>query len=327
MIRNIAAGNYGYNGVGLSLFSDDDLNALHFAALELLEEVGVGMESLDALDVFKTNGAYVDYEKKVVKIPAYIVDEALRHVPHRVKFEGRDPQKSTLLEAGRVNYSAFGSAVLLDDPYTNENRPSTKADLAKTAILQDYLDQLDVTVETMICRDQNPATNMLHSFQALMSNTEKCIYTAPADKRTAEYLLEMAGAVVGGKENLCEHPIVYGCGLPISPLFFCQGVCDSLMVYAKYQVPFSLLSMVNAGATAPVTLGGSLALLNAELLAGVTLAQLVKKGAPILYSSSACSMDMRHSVASVGSPEAAILNSGVVAISRFYGIPSWVSGG
>lgn len=327
MIRNRSAGYLSYSGFGISMFSDADFEALHLASLEVLQDVGIGIESKDARDIYRINGALVDPETKIVKIPPYMVEEALRSVPSRIKFAGRDPAKDVVLEAGRVNFSAFGSAVMVDDPYTGENRKSTKADIVNATIVQDYLDQLDVTVETMICRDQNPKTNMLHSFEAIVNNTTKCMYTAPADKRSAQVLLEMAGTVVGGTQNLRERPIVFGCGLPISPLFLCEGVCDSLIEYAKLEVPFLLLSMVNSGATSPITLGGSLVVLNAELLAGIVLSQLVKKGAPFIYGSSACNMNMRYGTASVGSPEAALLNAAVVKIARYYNIPSWVSGG
>jgi len=66
---------------------------------------------------------------------------------------------------------------------------------------------------------------------------------------------------------------------------------------------------------------------NSEVLAGLTLAQLVRKGAPVIYGSSTTAMDLRHAAAAVGSPELGMINAAVAAIARYYLLPSFVAGG
>ena len=88
----------------------------------------------------------------------------------------------------------------------------------------------------------------------------------------------------------------------------------------------NVLSMAMAGGSSPVTLAGTLVTHNAEVLAGVTLAQLARRGAPVLYGSSTTAMDLRLASASVGSPECALINAGVAQMARRYLLPSWVAG-
>jgi trimethylamine--corrinoid protein Co-methyltransferase len=84
--------------------------------------------------------------------------------------------------------------------------------------------------------------------------------------------------------------------------------------------------MAMAGGSSPINLAGTLVTHNAEVLAGLTLAQLTEKGTPVVYGSSTTAMDLRFASASVGSPECALINAGVACLARYYLLPSWVAG-
>jgi trimethylamine--corrinoid protein Co-methyltransferase len=84
--------------------------------------------------------------------------------------------------------------------------------------------------------------------------------------------------------------------------------------------------MAMGGGSAPVNLAGTLVTHNAEVLAGITLAQLTAKGAPVIYGSSTTALDLRFATASVGSPECAMINAGVACLARQYRLPSYVAG-
>ena len=85
--------------------------------------------------------------------------------------------------------------------------------------------------------------------------------------------------------------------------------------------------MAMAGGSSPVTLAGTLVIHNAEILSGILLNQLTRKGGPVLYGSSTTAMDLRMATASVGSPECAMINAAVARLARYYSLPSFVAGG
>jgi trimethylamine--corrinoid protein Co-methyltransferase len=85
--------------------------------------------------------------------------------------------------------------------------------------------------------------------------------------------------------------------------------------------------MAMAGGTSPVTLAGTLVTHNAEVLGGLTLNQLVCKGAPVIYGSSTTAMDLKIGAASVGTPECAVISGAVARLARYYALPSYVAGG
>ena len=106
-----------------------------------------------------------------------------------------------------------------------------------------------------------------------------------------------------------------------------REMLDALMEYARWRQPVVVAALAMAGLTAPVTLAGLLAMQNAEILAGLTLAQLVRPGAPIIYGSTSSPMDMRTGGLSIGAPELSMIVSCTAQMARFYQLPSRSGGG
>ncbi|KUO51161.1 MAG: trimethylamine methyltransferase [Desulfitibacter sp. BRH_c19] len=326
MKRNLHAGRNSFIGCGINLFSDEDLEMIHDATLEVLEVAGLYVQSNDAMDIYEGGGCIVDRKEQIVKIPAHIVEEAIVSAPKKVLLAGRDPKHDIVMESGRVNFCPFGEGIMVIDPYTGEYRKSTKADKGNVARLVDALDQYDMLENTVAPRDVHPEMESLHNYEVTISNTTKHVPQPCHDKRSAQLLIEMAAAVAGGKEKLKDRPIVSGCTCPQSPLTISEGCADPIIEYAKANLPQNILSMALAGATSPVTLAGTLVTHNAEVLGGIVLAQLTRKGAPVMYGSSTSMIDLKLSTASVGCPELGLISAAVAKLARFYLLPSYVAG-
>ncbi len=112
----------------------------------------------------------------------------------------------------------------------------------------------------------------------------------------------------------------------MSPLKLPKECSEAIVSAARAGVPCLVLSMAMAGGSAPVNLAGTLVVHNAEVLAGITLAQLTSPGTPMLYGSSTTAMDLRLAAASVGSPECGVISAAAAAIARRYRLPSYVAG-
>jgi len=324
--RNPYAARHAFMGCGLTLFSHDDLEMIHDATLEVLEYAGLYVQSEDAMDIYDGGGCIVDRKNNIVKIPAHVVEDAIRTAPKKVFLAGRDPKHDIVLESGRVNFCPFGEGIMVIDPYTGEYRKSTKADKGNVAKLVDALDQYDMLENTVAPRDVPPEVQSLHSYEVTVSNTTKHVPQPCHDKRSAQILIEMAAAVAGGREKLKDRPIVSGCTCPQSPLTISAGCADPIIEYAKAGLPQNILSMALAGATSPVTLAGTLVTHNAEVLGGIVLAQLTRKGAPVMYGSSTSIIDLKQLTATVGCPELGLISAAVAKLAQFYLLPSYVAG-
>lgn len=321
------AGKRQSGGFSLNIFSDDELYEIHLATLEVLQKTGIFVEDQEALDIFDGGGAVVDPENKMVKIPPYLVEDAVRSAPPKLNLAGRNAKNDIVLESNRVGFTNFGEGVQMIDPYTGKVRPSVKADVEATALMVDYLSDVDVYERAVGAHDVPGVVGQLHCAEAWMPNTSKHGFMGPFDGRQLKKIVEMAAAIVGGKEKLRERPIVSFITCPVSPLKLVKDCCEVIIEAARVGMVINILSMAMAGGSSPVTLAGTLVTHNAEVLAGVVLNQLTCKGAPVIYGSSTTAMDLRLATASVGSPECAMINAAVAQMARYYLLPSWVAGG
>ncbi len=327
MKRNLHAGKRLNGGLSLTILTDDEVEEIHLGTLELLERTGIFFEDDSALDCFEAGGARVDREKKIVKIPPWIVEDAIRSAPSKIILSGRDPKHDIALESNRVHFTNFSEGVKVNDPYTGENRGPVKADLVNAARVIDYLEEVDFCEKALGAGDAPQETVPLHNAEAFLTNTTKHCAFGPGNGALLKKILEMAAAIVGGFKKLKERPIVSFTTCPVSPLKMIKECCEIIMESARSGVVCNILSMAMAGGTAPVTLAGALVTHNAEILGGLTLSQLTRRGAPVIYGSSTTAMDLRLAEASVGTPECALISGAVARLARYYALPSYVAGG
>jgi trimethylamine--corrinoid protein Co-methyltransferase len=326
MKRNDHAGRRRSGGLRLDVFTDDELQDIHLATLEVLERTGVFVGDDDALALFESAGCGVDRATGVVKIPPYVVEEAVRSAPSKFVVCGRDPARDYVMEANRVGFTNFGEGVQVVDPYTGELRVPTKQDMANTAKMVDALPDIDVYERAVSAEDMPGESVPLHQFEAWVTNTSKPGFMGPMNGFLLERIVEMASAVSGGLTKLRERPLVTFVTCPVSPLKLIKEFCEIVMGAAKAGLGVNVLSMAMAGGSSPVTLAGTLVTHNAEVLSGLTLAQLTRRGTPVVYGSSTTAMDLRLAAASVGSPECGLISAAVAQLARFYLLPSWVAG-
>lgn len=327
MIRSKQAGKKKSGGFSLEVFTDDELYDIHLATLEVLEKTGVFVEDLEAIEIFNGGGAVVEPKRQVVKIPPYVVEDTIRSVSSKLIVAGRNPDRDVVLEAGRVNFANFGEGLNVIDPYTGEIRSSTKADLGDTARLVDYLSDTDVYEHALAAHDVPQEVLNIHDAETLLTNTTKHAFLCAGSGRQAKRIIEIAEAVVGGNDKLRERPIITLNVCPISPLKLTKESTQVIIEAARSGVQTMVISMALAGASAPVTLAGTLVIHNAEVLSGLVLSQLTCKGTPVFYGSSTTAMDMKCGTSAVGCPELGMISAGVAQLARYYLLPSWVAGG
>lgn len=327
MKRNLHAGKSQSGGLRLKIFTDDELDEIHLATLEVLQKTGLFIEDEEALEIFDGGGVVVDSKKKIVKFPPYLVEDAIRSAPSKILLAGRNPKNDFVMESNRVGFTNFGEGVFIIDPYDGKLRETTKADVANSAKIVDYLSELDVYERAVGASDVPIETVQLHNAEAWLANTSKHGFMGSGNGYLTKKLVEMAAAIVGDKDKLRENPIISFITCPVSPLQLVRESCEIIIESARSGMAVNVLSMAMAGGSSPVTLAGTLVGHNAEVLGGIVLNQLTCKGAPVIYGSSTTAMDLRLASASVGSPECALINAAVAQLSTYYLLPSWVAGG
>lgn len=326
MKRNLHAGRRSSGGLGLTVLTHDELEDIHLATLEVLERTGVFVEDAAAIDIFAEAGCQVDRAGSIVRIPPHVVEEAIRSAPSSITLAGRHEDRDFVLETNRVGFTNFGEGIAVIDPRDGELREPTKEDVAAATRLIDALDEIDVLERPIGAHEVPQAVAPLHNAEAILNNTTKHVFIGPISAVLLRKIVDMAAAVVGGHERLRGRPLVSFITCPVSPLRLVKDCCEIIMESARAGMAVNVLSMAMAGGSSPVTLAGTLVTHNAEVLSGLTLAQLTRRGSPVIYGSSTTAMDLRLAAASVGSPELAMISAAVAQMARRYLLPSWVAG-
>ncbi len=304
-----------------------ELDDIHGATLKVLYFSGIRVFSREALEIMAEGGADVDFATCTVRIPPYMVEDAIESAPSYVILAARDPRHDVLMGGKRVHFTTFGAGSKVVDPFGGEIFYATKTDVGMAALVCDKLENVDIFTSTVVASDMPFDTAELHEAEAFLINTSKhCQHDRLSSGKGAKKFFEMAAAVVGGPEKLRQRPIVSTMVCPTSPLQLHKGTAEIIMESAKAGVPVNILSMVMAGATAPATLAGTLVVHNAEVLGGIVLHQLTNRGAPVIYGSSSTIFDMRFVTAAVGAPELGMISAATAQLANFYLLPSFVGG-
>jgi trimethylamine--corrinoid protein Co-methyltransferase len=310
----------------VNLLSKDELENIHNATLEILENPGLIIPSKRALEILEKAGANVNYKKNSVTISPHIVKEALKSAPKTIRYCARNPKHDILLEKKETYFVTDGAAVYIRDIETGKRRSSTSEDLAQWARIMDSLSKIHVLWPSMTPTELPDHLQRIHALATSLNNTEKHVESYANDAREARYEIEIAAAVVGGKEELRKRPIISAVQCPIAPLKFDKGLIEAVIEFAEASIPVVPLSMPLAGQTAPATLAGTLAVTSAEILGSLVVSEFANPGAPVLYGACPGNIDFRTG-SMVISPEYGLVNTGLAQLAHYYDLPSEVCGG
>ncbi len=327
MKRHRKSGKRAGPGLTFQVLSDDDLIDIHEATLEILWKTGIFIEDPEALELFGGGGAVIDSKNQIAKIPPSMIEDAVQSAPEIVTLAGRTPENDLLLAPNRVYFDCFGEGIQLFDRHTRELRKPFKADLAESTRLIDALEHIDICHRSLGSHDVTPELAALHNAETILSNTTKHTFLAAGSGLILDKIIKMMALIVGGEDKISERPILTSGSCAVSPLRLPNDCCEVVMMSARRGLVSKVLTQCMTGGSSPVTMAGTLAIHNAEVLSGCVLSQLAKKGSPFIYASSTCSMDLRLGGAVVGNPETALMNAAIAELAKFYLLPVQVAGG
>jgi len=335
--------------------TDEQVQQIHQASLQILMDPGLICFSKKAAEIFKSNGAEVattssgDNPCWHIKIPEKLVIEALDSAPKTVKLGARNPDNALIMKGDEprvyfisgsetniwldVDFPAYvkksDSSIEIKVPEFHPRR-ATVADLCQSAHVCEHLETLDGYIRTVNIQDADITEDNkdVNKFFASLNNTTKHFMSGLTKLEQLDNVVRMAELIAGGKEALQENPIIsFITCLVKSPLQFVEDTTDTFIEVCHRGLPTVVSSSPQAGTTAPIKEAGIMAQINAEVLAGITLGQLVNKGTPLLYGSVPVMARMDTLGDSYGSVETSQYNIDCVQMARFYKIPNYSTSG
>jgi trimethylamine--corrinoid protein Co-methyltransferase len=304
-----------------------DIETIHRNSLEILEKSGVLVYNDRAIEILSTHGAIVDSEKRIVKFPHIMIEENIRKAPSSFTLYGREEKNHIYHRKGKVYTSTGGSALYILDLERGQRRLATLSDLRDIIKLVDALDHIDLVSLPIYPNDLPKEKVDINRFYIGLSYSTKhiagAIYTLIGLEKVCR-LME----IISDQEDWQKRPLISIVLCPIiSPLRLDNDPTDLLIKCTQKGIVTYNMSMVQVGSSAPMTLAGTLTIMNAEFLAVATLIQLIKPGLPTFYVCVPGLTEMRKGTWVSGGVEYALLNGGATQMAHFYGVPVWATAG
>ena len=336
--------------------SRDHVKWLDDASMSILNDPGIWCYNQKAANLFKAHGAEVREEQEEsgpffwrVSLPQGLVRDAVSKAPSRFILGARKPENRLLLDAEvpRVYFGSGSEAnvwvdtymeefVSVDDsqvkvkvPRFRELRGDTTL-LCRAAGLCERLEHLDFFIRPLNIQDPDITSDNhdVNKFFASLNNITKHVQAGLTRLEKLKDVIRMAEIIAGGREELRRNPVIsfIACVFK-SPLQIVDDTAEKVFAIVESGLPLVISSSPQGGSSAPIQEAGMVAQINAEILAGITLTQLIKEGTPVLYGSVPVRARLDNLFDLYGCPEFNQYNIDCVQMARFYKIPCYSTAG
>ena len=309
----------------IGVLSDDQIEMIHHYALEILSRVGVRVDSQRARRIFEIASLKADHDN-IVRISKDLVDWALKSAPSSVDIYDRSGEFVFRMGDAEKNSTRFGFGVTnlyYQDPQTDKIAPFTRKHMQVCIRLAEVLESFDVVSTVGILQDYAPEVADYYGTLEMVANPTKPLVILVSKESCFDATLDLLECLHG---DLAVRPFCIPYFNPITPLVLNAGTTDKMAATIERGLPLIYNSTGMAGATSPITMAGTLALLNAEILAGLVFSQLVREGTTVIMGALPWDFDMQN-MEHYYTPRTLPLNLACAEMMNFYGLPHSGSSG
>jgi len=306
----------------LKFLSQTDIDTIHACSLRILKEVGMRFPAKEALSAFEKAGAQI-IDTDIVRMDESLVASALKTTRKRGEFTlfARDPDHDIRFDRHDPGMSCMTMATSVIDPQSGKKRKATNKDLADLVRVAQDLEHVKVAGGLVTPQDVPLDFCEWHTWATCLKSTTKHITDGVTGYKGVQDLIAMAAVAAGGMDKFLKRPFVSGWVLTLPPLGMDTGALEAMMEMNRHNIPIMLSSGPILGSTAPVTIPAMVAQAHAEIIACITLSQLIHPGAPVVYTSFARGMNMKTTNISMAGPEFAALKVAMAQMGLWLDLP------
>jgi trimethylamine--corrinoid protein Co-methyltransferase len=305
----------------MKVFSEDQVAAIHEAALVMLETQGMKVLSADARTRYRDAGALVDDSTQIVRLDRGLVGASLAAAPHDITLHTVDAERNVPLSPGCVAFAPTSGPPNIMDT-ARGRRAGTLEDFCNIIKLCQSFEVIHVLGGATEPQDIPVHIRHLEVTRAQLMLCDKVPFIFSRGHAQVADNFELIRLAHGiSPEEFRSRPYTYTIINTNSPLQLDIPMADGIIDFAAAGQVLIITPFTLAGAMAPVTIAGALTLAHAEALAGLTLAQIVRPGAPIVYGSFTSNVDMKSGSPAFGTPEYVKAAFGAGQMARFLGLP------
>ena len=304
----------------IQVLDEEHKNKIYTEAKEILENLGIFLENEDAQELFNKEGVAHDGSRYF--IPSDLVEKCLRTVPNEIKLFDREGKEHITLANDNVHFDPGSAAILYFDEATGEIRNAVKEDFVRFSKVVEHLKFIEAQSTALVYQDVPKEAQDWHRLFIALTNCYKPVVTGTFRKGSFSIMKELLLNCRLSEDDLARKPLAIFDACPSPPLKWSDLTTQSLIDAAVSMIPSEFVSMPLAGASAPMSLIGSITQHCAECLAGVVIGQLAKSGAPLIWGGSPAILDMKQGTTPMGAIETMMINLGDVEMGKFLKMPT-----
>jgi trimethylamine--corrinoid protein Co-methyltransferase len=289
-------------------------------AKEILQTLGVLLENKEAISLFEKEGFNHNGDRYF--IPNDVVDKTLQSVPNEINLYDREGKEHINLSQDNIHFDPGSAAILYLDEATGVIREAESIDFIKFSKIVEQLKYIDAQSTAIVYQDVPKDAQDWHRLFIALSNCYKPVITGTFKKESFTIMKELLLCCRLSENDLAKKPLAIFDACPSPPLKWSDLTSQSVIDAAKAMIPSEFVSMPLSGASAPVSLIGSITQHCAESLAGVVLAQLTNRGTPLIWGGSPSILDMKKGTTPMGAIETMMINLGDIEMGKFFNMPT-----
>jgi trimethylamine--corrinoid protein Co-methyltransferase len=311
------------HAVRSSVLQPSEIERICELSLKVLEETGIILHYPPALELMRSHGASVDEARQVARIPRRLVERALESAPRQVTlYSQSDSQKDChlALDGGHYGRTTTGLNWIIDYGGT-KRRPVTEGDVLNWTRVIHALPNIHIA-GSLNDQEEAAKSEEVRCLARMLHYTDKPLMFSAFSGEGMRWLWRLTEVTQTDE----RQPRLMVLSSVNSPLIYGWGQCEAAMVSAEVGIPVCFNSSAVAGVTGPATLAGNVVQMNAEMLAALTIIQLHRPGALVIYAAHPMVMDMKTGMSSISVGEVGLMSAACIEIGRHYGLPTSSNG-
>ena len=306
----------------LNVLSDELITKVLTEAKRIMAETGIEVRGESMRKRLLDNGLRTDDGGRVLFSPD-VVDAAIASTPKSFTLYDRDGNPYTEIGGNNVHYVPGSSGLKIQDHRTGETRLSTSVDFIEYARLCDGLEHI-AYLATAFSTNKDIESQVSDAWRLYMTLTtsKKPVVTGAFSEHGVPRMVEMQQMFRDDRADLIEKPMSIFTITATGNFRYGEDSCQNMLDCVEAGIPIEIVPVTLMGLIAPVTLVGALVFHCVDVLTGLTMAQIVRPGTPILFGGAPATFHMKAASSPMAAIEAQHLNVAYVAIAKSLDLPT-----
>ena len=307
----------------LSVLSDEQIRKILDETKRLMAEVGMEIRGPGMKQRLIDHGLKTDASGKRILFPADVVDKAIADAPSSFTLHDRDGNPYTEIGGNNVHYVPGSSGLKIQDHRTGETRLANSTDFIEYARLCDGLPHI-AYLATAFSTNKDIESQVSDAWRLYMTLTtsKKPVVTGAFSEHGVPRMVDMLQMFRKDRKDLIAKPMSIFTITATGNFRYGEDSCQNMLDCAEAGIPIEIVPVTLMGLIAPVTLVGALVFHCVDVLTGITMAQIVRPGTPVLFGGAPATFHMKAASSPMAAIEAQHLNVAYVQIAKSLKLPT-----